>query len=89
VLKRTETPYGGVGAVGARYHGGSLIDNNMNVNNIIQRLSTHKLKKIRSGDNWDTPRDPLYSSYDYIDVNLNDAMTLAGYNMETGRGRKF
>ncbi len=61
----------------------------MNAGQLLQRLSTHKLKKIRSGDNWDTPRDPLYSSYDYIDVNLNDAMTLAGYNMETGRGRKF
>ena len=61
----------------------------MNAGQLLQRLSTHKHKKIRSGDNWDTPRDPLYSSYDYIDVNLNDAMTLAGYNMETGRGRKF
>ena len=61
----------------------------MNVNKLLQRLSTHKPKKIRSGTNWDTPRDPLYSSYDYIDVNLNDAMKLAGYNMETGRGRKF
>jgi hypothetical protein len=47
------------------------------------------MNKIKEGDHWDAQKDALYSSNDYIDVDMNDAMKLGGYQMLTGRGRNF
>jgi hypothetical protein len=41
-IKRIETPYGGLGAVGARYHGGSLTADGSNPQLNLNRLSTLK-----------------------------------------------